>query len=113
MTLNDLLAALHSTENELVFADVLATIDAEFDFTPSAFVNGNLQNSAEENQGSCKVFSFAHQAGLNEELTLKLFAEHYQDVLADSEGTGHQNIRQFMQHGWAKVSFAQSPLKKK
>lgn len=113
MRVEDLLATLYQQPETLVFADVLATIEAEFDFTPTAFTNGNLSNAATENQGSCKVFSFAHQAGLSQANTLALFAEHYRDVLANPDGEAHQNIRQFMQHGWQQVSFASTPLVKK
>jgi hypothetical protein len=113
MTLNDLLAAVYSDSKTLAFADVLSAIDAEFDFTPSAFVNGELKNSETENQGSCKVLCFAHKAGLSEGHAVRLFAEHYRDVLADPKGDSHQNIRQFMKHGWHKVSFEKKPLQKK
>lgn len=113
MTINDLLASVYENSEQLVFTEVLATIEAEFEFTPSAFHNGNLKNAETENQGSCKVFGFAHQAGLNQAHTLALFAEHYKSVLADPEGDAHQNIRQFMQHGWSKVSFERKPLSKK
>ncbi len=112
MTLNDLLAAVYQQPETLMFDDVLKTIDAEFEFTPSAFVNGALQNGADENQGSCKVLSFAFKAGLNDVNTLTLFAEHYRDVLANPHGDNHQNIRQFMRKGWKGISFQLSPLKK-
>jgi hypothetical protein len=113
MTLQELMAALYQHPETLIFAEVIETIDSEFDFTPSAFVNGELQNSETQNQGSCKVLCFAHKSGLAEGITLKLFAEHYRAVLADPEGDAHQNIRQFMSHGWKKVSFHKPPLKKK
>jgi HopJ type III effector protein len=34
-----------------------------------------------------------------------LFAEHYQAVLKTPDGTDHQNIRQFMLHGWEGIVF--------
>lgn len=113
MTLQDLMAALYGNPESLKFDEVLATIDSEFEFTPCAFTNGDLSNSVQENQGSCKVLSFAHKAGLAEGVALKLFAEHYRDVLENPEGNNHQNIRQFMKRGWMGVSFNGSPLKKK
>ena len=113
MTLQELMATLHGHPDDLKFADVLETIDAEFEFTPCAFVNGDVHNTADENQGSCKVLCFAHKAGLAEGVALKLFAEHYRSVLADPKGTDHANIRQFMKRGWMGVSFNGSPLKKK
>jgi hypothetical protein len=112
-SLQTLLAAVYDQPESLVFTEVLAAIDTEFDFTASAFSNGELRNSALENQGSCRVLSFAHQAGLSEIHTLSLFAEHYRSVLADPQGDNHANIRQFMQRGWRGVSFAQTPLIKR
>lgn len=87
------------------FADVIAHIDQHYKHTPTAFKNGKIYNSAEENQGSAKVFSFAQLKQLDQQQTLNLFAEHYQNVIAEPTGTAHQNIRQFMQHGWQGVKF--------
>lgn len=87
------------------FADVLALIEAHYQHTPTAFQNGAQFNAATENQGSAKVLTFAKLEGLNQDETLNLFAEHYAAVLATPEGTDHQNIRQFMQHGWEGVKF--------
>lgn len=92
------------------FADVIAYIDAHYQHTPTAFKNGAQINSADQNQGSAKVLSFAQLQGLDQAQTLALFAEHYQSVLATPEATDHQNIRQFMQHGWDGVSFEGSSL---
>ncbi|MFQ3229101.1 HopJ type III effector protein [Reinekea sp.] len=105
MTLKELLATLHTDPKALVFAEVIAAIESEFEFTPSAFTNGKTHSQASENQGSCKIFAFSHQAGLSESHTLKLFAEHYAEVLANVNGTSHQNIRAFMKSGWKGVSF--------
>ena len=57
--LQTLLAAVYDQPDRLVFTEVLAAIDTEFDFTATAFSNGELRNSALENQGSCRVLSFA------------------------------------------------------
>lgn len=105
MTLKELLAAVHTNPESLVFDEVLQAIESEFEFTPSAFTNGKVHSQANENQGSCKVFAFAHQAGLSKGLTLALFAEHYAEVLQNINGTSHQNIRSFMKSGWKGVSF--------
>lgn len=99
----ELLAQLEA--GTATFADVLAFIEARYTHTPTAFKNGQQFNAASENQGSAKVFSFAKLNGLDEAHTLSLFAEHYASVLATPEGTDHQNIRQFMQHGWNGVQF--------
>ena len=93
-------------QNEaLAFADVLALIGEQYDYQPTEFCNGELVNVAGSNEGSCKVFSFAKLHDLTEAQTLSLFGEHYRDVLADPNGSGHQNIRQFMQSGWQGIVF--------
>lgn len=107
----DLLAQLQMGEAK--FAQVLTYIDARFNHTPTAFQNGAQSNAATENQGSAKVFSFAKIHQLNEQDTLNLFAEHYATVLATPEGTDHQNIRQFMQHGWSGIAFEGEALSAK
>ena len=93
-------------QNEaLVFADVLAVIGEYYHYEPTEFCNGELVNAAGTNEGSCKVFSFAKLHDLTEAETLSLFGEHYRDVLADPSGSGHQNIRNFMQTGWQVIMF--------
>lgn len=87
------------------FADVLTYIEARYTHTPTAFKNGLQYNSAEQNQGSAKVLSFAKLNDLDQNQTLNLFAEHYQSVLDTPEHNDHQNIRQFMQNGWDGVVF--------
>lgn len=95
------------------FADVIAFIEARYNHIPTAFKNGQQLNAANENQGSAKIFSFAKLNGLNQAQTLSLFAEHYASVLATPEGTDHQNIRQFMQHGWDGIQFENPALSAK
>jgi hypothetical protein len=90
-------------DNSLTFKEVIAFIETYYQHQPTAFKNGEAYNEATQNQGSAKVFAFAQLNGLNEEDTLYLFAEHYQSVLNTPEGTDHQNIRQFMKHGWPGV----------
>lgn len=107
-------ALLQQLQNgEAKFADVLAHIEAHFVHTPTAFQNGAQSNAATENQGSAKVLSYAKIEGLNQADTLSLFAEHYDAVLNTPEGTDHQNIRQFMQHGWDGVAFEGKALQAK
>ena len=100
-------------QGTLKFSDVLAYIEQKYHYQARAFRNGTLQNQQHENQGSAKILSFAQLEGLNEHDTLALFAEHYQHVLTHPEGTEHQNIRQFMQHGWQGVYFESLALSKK
>ena len=106
-----LLAQLKAGEAK--FADVIAYIDSKYNHTATAFKNGQQFNAATENQGSAKVFSFAKLNDLNPEDTLSLFAEHYAAVLATPEATDHQNIRQFMQNGWAGIQFEGTALSAK
>ncbi len=92
------------------FADVLEHIDAAYQHTATAFKNGAQHNAATENQGSAKVFSFAKLHDLDQAQTLSLFAEHYASVLATPDATDHQNIRQFMIHGWDGIEFEGTAL---
>jgi len=92
-------------ENSILFSEVLAFIETYYQHQPATFKNGNVYNEATQNQGSAKVFSFAQQNNLSKEDTLYLFAEHYRSVLANPDASDHQNIRQFVVHGWQGVSF--------
>jgi len=100
-----------SQSNSLAFATVLAFIETRYQHQPTAFKNGDVYNEATQNQGSAKVFTLAKINGLSEEETLYLFAEHYQAVLANPDGTDHQNIRQFMIHGWPGIVFEGEALR--
>ncbi|PWK75839.1 HopJ type III effector protein [Mucilaginibacter oryzae] len=92
-------------EKKRAFGDVIAFIETYYNHRPTAFKNGEAYNEATQNQGSAKVFSFAQINGLSAEDTLLLFAEHYQSVLAHPNAADHQNIRQFIAHGWAGIVF--------
>jgi hypothetical protein len=87
------------------FSGVIQFIETYYNHQPTAFKNGDAYNEATQNQGSAKVFAFAQLNNLNSADTLYLFAEHYQAVLANPEGTDHQNIRQFMKNGWEGINF--------
>jgi hypothetical protein len=99
--------------NSVSFTDVIARIESQYQHVPTAFKNGAVYNEAAQNQGSAKVFAFAQLRGLSAEDTLYLFAEHYQSVLAHPEGEDHQNIRQFMVHGWDGIKFEGMALREK
>jgi len=63
-------------------------------------------NSAGTNEGSCKIFAFALIHQLSEQQTLNLFGDYYRiDVLTDPNGSGHQNIRNFIRDGWQGIDF--------
>ncbi len=109
--LETLLASLKSGETP--FAKVLEFIDAYYQHQPTAFKNGDAYNEATQNQGSSRVFAFAQLNKLSAEDTVYLFAEHYKAVVDTPEGTDHQNIRQFMAHGWNGIAFEGEALKAK
>lgn len=111
MNSDALLSRLKDGDAALVFAEVMAAIDADWVFSPVAFRNGSVDNKAGENSGSCKVFAFAALHDLDEAQTLRLFGEHYQAVLDDPDGDAHANIRAFMAHGWAGISMPEAALK--
>jgi len=73
---------LRNSPETLDFKDVITYIDGNYDFIPTKFTNGNTRNDAGQNNGSCKVFSFAKLNNLSEEVTLFLFGAFYrEDVL--------------------------------
>lgn len=100
-------------KNHLKFAVIIATIEASYQYKPTAFKNGAAFNEIDQNQGSAKVFSFAQLNNLSKKDTLLLFAEHYASVIKNPQGSDHQNIRQFMIHGWEGIEFKNSALKPK
>lgn len=95
----------HKPQN-INFQEVIQYIDEHYQFTPTRFQNGSLLNESNQNNGSCKIFSFAKLMGLNPSQTLQLFGDYYRiDVLKNQEGVDHQNIRNFMKTGWEGISF--------
>jgi hypothetical protein len=99
--------------NTVTFKEVIEFIETYYQHQPTAFKNGDTYNEATQNQGSAKVFSFAQLNNLSKEDTLFLFAEHYQAVLNTPDATDHQNIRQFMAHGWSGIAFEGQALQAK
>ncbi|MER7822488.1 HopJ type III effector protein [Streptomyces sp. NPDC096097] len=106
--LDQLRASLASGEHE--FADTLAFVTAHYAYQPQAFRNGELENAAGTNEGSCKTLGLALLEGLSDQEALQAFGEHYRSVLATPNDTDHGNIRNLMTHGLAGVSFAGQPL---
>ena len=106
MTILAFLEKLKQTPEAITFAETIATIESNYEFTPTAFQNGNQHNGAGENSGSCKLFAFAKIQKLTQVETLACFGAYYfEEVLGDLEGTNHQNIRNFMQSGWNGIQF--------
>ena len=100
------LQTLTTAPTDIAFSDTIAVIDGHYDFIPTAFRNGELQNAGGQNNGSCKVFSFARLNNLSQQQTLHCFGGYYRDdVLLHPDGTDHQNIRNFMKFGWEGIAF--------
>ena len=111
MQIEQFIGTLKSTPEAIAFSDTMAVIEAHYHFQACAFRNGSADNSADQNQGSCKLLAFAQLQGFTEAETLACFGDYYRvDVLQHQQAEDHQNIRQFMQHGWQGVSFSASQL---
>lgn len=95
------------------FEETLAFIEQHYHFTPSAFMNGHVENSAEQNQGSCKVFALAELLTLSKEQALLCFGQHYRDVLATPNVDNHHNLRRVLKEGLTHITFASFPLAEK
>lgn len=97
------------------FDETMSVIAENYKYTPVEFSNGlnknKLINAAGMNEGSCKIFAFAQIHHLNKAQTLMLFGDFYsKDVIQNPTGTGHQNIRNFIQYGWKGISFSTPAL---
>ncbi|MFI1744651.1 HopJ type III effector protein [Thalassobellus sediminis] len=111
MKLETFINKLRSTPKAIEFSETMAVIEANYNFMPTAFKNGELQNEAGQNSGSCKLFAFAKLQSFTKEETLACFGQYYFDeVLNDLNGTGHQNIRNFMNTGFDGLVFEGEPL---
>jgi hypothetical protein len=114
MQLDAFLKKLNDTPDSITFDDTMAVISDAYEFTPTSFTNGDVKNEAGQNSGSCKLFAFASLTKLSEQQTLACFGAYYRDdVLKNPDGTDHQNIRNFMKHGWAGVKFDGAALRAK
>ena len=112
MLLDAFLQKLNTTPNTIEFTDTIAVIDALYEFTPTTFKNGELENAAGQNNGSCKLVAFAKLQGFNKEQTLACFGTFYRkDVLEHPAGTDHGNIRNFIKYGWDGIGYAGEPLR--
>lgn len=106
-----LLQKVQNTPDQIDFSEVMACIDNTYHYTPCSFTCGDVTSEAGTNEGSCKILAFAKIHKLDAAATLALFGEYYRtDVLGNPGGKDHANIRNFMVHEWAGVSFEQEPL---
>ncbi len=114
MLLEDYIKKIKTEPKSIVFDDTLAVIEENYHFKETEFSNGDQINQAGENSGSCKVFAFATLQKLCKEDTLSLFAQYYfNDVLNNPDGSDHQNIRQFIIHGFDGIDFKGEALTEK
>ncbi|GGA70354.1 type III effector [Flavobacterium palustre] len=114
MNIEAFISKLKQTPETITFPKTIAVIEANYNFTPTAFQNGNTHNAAGTNSGSCKLFAFAQLQNLSQAETLACFGAFYRDeVLGDPEGTNHQNIRNFITHGWDGIQFEGTALELK
>lgn len=105
MDLQTFLKKLNDGPDSIDFTDTIAVIDALYDFTPTTFQNGEVLNATGQNNGSCKLFSFARLNNLSQQQTLYCFGNYYRDVLNTPDGKDHANIRNFMKYSWAGIEF--------
>lgn len=114
MLLKKFLEKLSATPESIEFSETMAVIDKCYSFTETAFVNGEQSNAAGENNGSCKLFSFATLNQFDKAQALACFGAYYRDdVVKNPDGSDHQNIRQFMINGWDSIHFSGQALTEK
>lgn len=114
-TLKQFIHQVEKNPETIAFQDVIKLIEDNYYYTPTRFINGinddSVTNLAGENEGSCKIFSFAKMHRLDKTQTLHCFGQYYrQDVLENPDNTDHANIRTFIKHGWDNISFDNAAL---
>ncbi len=111
MLLDEFLKKLRREPESVEFSETISVIEQYCVYTPAAFANGNQNNAVGENEGSCKILAFGKLQKLTAQQTLQCFGDYYRkDVLKNPAADNHQNIRQFMQHGWEQVLFETQAL---
>jgi len=104
--LENLLEYIRSNSEYVEFNEVMELIDDLYNFTPTAFDNGELHNAAGENNGSCKLLAFGQMHQLEKQHLLNCFGAYYhEDVIKNPKDDSHQNIRNFIKFGWNGVTF--------
>ena len=111
MSIQALRDQVRGAPDTIDFDQVIALINALYDYMPARFTNGAVVNEAGTNEGSCKIFAFAQLNGFSEMETLALFGKFYRDdVLGHPAGEDHANIRNFILDGWLGIQFESEPL---
>lgn len=114
MDLQQFKEKLKQNPTTVSFNEAITVIDENYNFYPTAFTNGPIENQAGENTGSCKILAFAKNENLAKEEALACFGKFYfEDVLKEPNGNGHQNIRNFMKTGFSGLVFKKNPLQRK
>ncbi len=113
--LDQLVTQIKTNPEITEFQQVITVIEEHYFYMPTQFTNGTANdriiNKAGENEGSCKIFSFAHDQNLDKTQTLHCFGQYYRDdVLNHPENTDHANIRSFIKYGWKGITFDGSAL---
>ncbi|MEC6830948.1 HopJ type III effector protein [Photobacterium toruni] len=110
-----LIERIKNTKNNVKFQDIITAINNNYHYQPTQFINGPTNNAVINlegtNEGSCKIFAFAHLHQLSKSETLACFGTFYRDdVIKHPHNNDHQNIRQFMISGPAHIHFERFPL---
>ena len=95
----------------VTFQETIKIIEIFYTYSPTRFSNGCdndlVTNESGDNEGSCKIFSFALLHNLSKDQTLSCFGDYYRvDVLQHANGNNHANIRTFIKHGWEHLQFS-------
>ena len=59
------------------------------------------------------MFALGQLLQLDKDTTLRLFGEHYRDVVATPDVDNHHNLRRVLREGTGNITFDQFPLKAK
>lgn len=118
MKLDKIIEQIKEKPESIKFQEIVTVIDENYNYTATAFSNGpgknSVYNRAGENEGSCKIFSFAKLHQLDKEQTLNCFGQYYrEDVLNNPESSDHANIRTFIKYGWQQITFDDAALELK
>ncbi|WP_139314840.1 HopJ type III effector protein [Saccharicrinis aurantiacus] len=114
MNLSEYKNKLKNSPESIEFAETMDIVDQYYSFTPTEFKNGEVVNEEGKNNGSCKLFAFAQIQKFTKEETLMCFGKFYtKDVLENPNGDDHQNIRNFITHGWDGINFKGVALQEK
>lgn len=106
MSLDAFLEKLNTSPEAVTFDEAIAIIDEHYAFSDTAFLNGDTQNAAGQNNGSCKIFAFGDVNKLTKDQTLHCFGDYYRkDVLGSPDADDYQNIRNFIKQGWPGIRF--------